>query len=247
MVANSFKLNAGKTHFLTMGTKRKLQRLDGQLEVVMDGVTLKESVEKRELLLGIIIQNDLDWSAQVEALIKKLKKRLGGLDMLKYIMDSSSKKTIVEGVFNSVLCYCLPLFGGLDNSEVHSLQVQQNKAAQIVLRLPSRHNREYMFNQLGWLTVNQLIVYHTSITVYRIRQNKEPEYLADILGRTSRLGENIIIVENIKLGLARKSFTNRGAVQWNKLPASLRSEPKLGPFKKSLKKWILENIPRFLT
>ena len=180
---------------------KELQRLDEELEVVMDGVTLKESVDKRELLLGIIIQNDLEWSAQVEALVKKLKKRLGGLDMLKNIMEPSSKKTIVEGVFNSVLCYCLPLFGGMINSEVNSLQVQQNKAAQIVLRLPPRHNREYMFNQLGWLTVNQLIVYHTSIMVYRIRQNKEPEYLADILGRTSRLGENIIIVENIKLGL----------------------------------------------
>ena len=115
------------------------------------------------------------------------------------------------------------------------------------MRLPPRHNREYMFNQLGWLTVNQLIVYHTSIMVYRIRQNKEPEYLADILGRTSRLGDNVIIAENIKLGLTRKSFTIRGAVQWNKLPSSLRSEPKLGLFKKSLKKCILENFPRFLT
>ena len=98
----------------------------------MDGVTLKESKDKREVLLGIIIQNDLDWSEQVKALLIKLKQRLGGLQSLKYIMNSSAKKTIVEGVFNSVLCYCLPLFGGLDNSEIISLQVQQNRAAQIV-------------------------------------------------------------------------------------------------------------------
>ena len=75
----------------------------------------------------------------------------------------------------------------------------------------------------------------------------EPEYLANILGKTSRLGKNYIIVENIKLGLTRKSFTVRGALQWNKLPPDLRSEPKLGAFKKSLKKWVLENVPRFLT
>ena len=162
-------------------------------------------------------------------------------------MKSSAKKNIVHGVFNSVLCYCLPLFGGCDNSEISSLQVQQNKAAQIVLSLPPRHNREYMFNQLGWLTVNQLIVYHTNIAVYKIRKSMEPEYLANILGKTSRLGKNYIIVENIKLGLTRKSFTVRGALQWNKLPPDLRSEPKLGAFKKSLKKWVLENVPRFLT
>ena len=163
MVANQFKLNAGKTHFLTMGTKERLRNLGPELKVEMDGVTLKESKDKRELLLGIIIQNDLDWSEQVKALLIKLKQRLGGLQSLKYIMNSSAKKTIVEGVFNSVLCYCLPLFGGLDNSEISSLQVQQNRAAQIVLGLPPRHNRVYMYSKLEWLTVNQLIVYHTII------------------------------------------------------------------------------------
>ena len=43
MAGNIFKLNAGKTHFLTMGTKKKLQTLDQQLLVVMDGVALEES------------------------------------------------------------------------------------------------------------------------------------------------------------------------------------------------------------
>ena len=94
--------------------------------------------------------------------------------------------------------------------------------------------------------MNQLIVYHTIIAVFRIRQNNEPEYLANILGKSSRLDKNTIIVENIKLGLTRKSFTFRGAVQWNNLPASLRSESKLGIFKKSLKKWVQKHVARFL-
>ena len=160
-------------------------------------------------------------------------------------MRPEYKKNIVEGVFNSVLCYCLPLFGGCNNSDVNTLQVQQNKAAQIVLRLPPRSNRDSMYDKLGWLTVNQLIVYHTLITVYRIRDSKEPEYLGNILGRTSRQGHNIIIVENIKLGLVKKSFTNRGAEQWNSLPESLRMEEKIGRFKKALKTWVMKNVTRF--
>ena len=199
MAGNSFKLNAAKTQFLTMGTKKKLQTLDQQLLVVMDGVALEESKELKEVLLGVTVQNDLEWSCQVEALVGKLKTRLAGLDRLRYIMNSASNKMIVEGVFNSILCYCLPLFGGCLNRELNSLQVQQNKAAQIVLSLPPRSNREYMYSKLGWLTVNQLVVYHTLIIVYRIRESKEPEYLAGILCKTSRQGQNCIIVENIKL------------------------------------------------
>ena len=96
-----------------------------KLQVEMDGVTLKESREKSEVLLK--------WSLQVKNLTSKLKARLTGLDKLKYVMSKSSKKNIVEGVFNSVLCYCLPLFWGWKRAELKQLQVQQNRAAQIVL------------------------------------------------------------------------------------------------------------------
>ena len=80
MQANKFKLNAGKTQFMVMGTAERLQKVE-ELNVVMDGVLLEESVEKSELLLGVIMQCNLKWSLQIEALVKKLKKRLGGLDM----------------------------------------------------------------------------------------------------------------------------------------------------------------------
>ena len=165
---------------------------------------------------------------------------------LKCIMRSSSKKNIVEGVFNSVLCYCLPLFGECNSSDLKALQVQQNKAAQIVLSLPPRSHRDNMYDRLNWLTVNQLVVYHTLLSVHRIRQSEEPEYLASILGKTSRQVRGGIIVDNHKLGLARKSFTIRGAEQWNKLTTDLRVETKLSKFKQGLRKWVAGNVTRFL-
>ena len=117
-----------------------------------------------------------------------------------------------------MLCYCLPVFGGCTKSDLNSLQIQQNRATQIVLNLSARSNRDSMLTKLEWLTVNQLIVYHTLITVFKVRQTKEPEYLAKCLCRESRVGTNRIIVENPKLELVKKSFTYRGSVQWNSLP-----------------------------
>ena len=122
-------------------------------------------------------------------------------------MSSSKKKTIVQGVFNSVLCYCLPLFGGCNNSEINVLQVQQNKAAQIVLNLPPRTNRDLMFDKLKWMTVSQLIAYHTIITVYRIRMSGTPENLPLLLSRDNHNGH--ITMKNPKLELYRDSFTYR--------------------------------------
>ena len=173
----------------------------------------------------------------------KLKTRLAGLDHLRFVMGRNNKKTIVEGVFNSTLCYCLPLFGGCNVSEVHALQVQQNRAARIVLNLPPRTNRDHMFAKLGWMTVKQLIVYHILIMVFRIRHAREPEYLVKMLKQDNRLGN--IIVENSKLGLFKKSFVPRGSTLWNKLPKDLKIIQKVARFKNELRKWIDENVEKF--
>ena len=90
-------------------------------------------------------------------------------------------KCISEGWFQSVLVYCLPLFGGCQQYELEDLQIIQNKIARIVTRSQQRTHREDMFNQLKWLTVRQLVAYHTLITVYRIRSTGEPGGLYKIL------------------------------------------------------------------
>ena len=185
----------------------------------------------------------MKWSFQIEDLTSKLKTRLTGLEKIKHIMTKSKKKNIVQGVFKSVLCYCLPLIGGCNKSEIRSLQVQQNKAAQIVLNFPPRSKRDLMFDKLEWLTVHQLVAYHTLISIYRIRSAGVPEDLAATLGRDNHNGH--IIMKNTKLEIYRNSFVFRGAVLWNKLPRLLRVGEKLGKFKSDLKNWIVENVPRF--
>ena len=101
-----------------------------------------------------------------------------------------------------------------------------------------------MYDRLGWMTVNQLVRYHTLLAVFRIRTTKEPEYLADSLCNDSRNGR--IMIQKTRLSLALSSFRWRGACQWNVLPADIRALTKIGIFKKKIKTWIKQNVPRFL-
>ena len=131
MSSNQFKLNADKTHLLTVGTLQRLRNLDDEIDVTMDGIKLVESEDDFELLIGCQLQSSLKWHIQIEELVKKLKKRLTGLASLKFILPYQFRKTMTLGIFNSVLVYCLPLFGGCDVSEINQLEVLLNKAARI--------------------------------------------------------------------------------------------------------------------
>ena len=243
MLANKLKLNADKTHLLTVGTQQRLLKLPDQPQVFMDGVQIKEDKDKCELLLGCSIQSNLKWHVQIQNLLSKLKTRLTGLNKIKFIVPYHHRKIITQSIFNSIMVYCLPLFGGCDKSEIQDLQVLQNKAAQIVMHAPPRSKRSDLYDKLEWLTVNQLIVYHTLITIFKIMQNKEPEYLAEKLTVDTPTGR--ILIPNTQLRLEQNSFIVRGSSSWNNLPVRIRKQEKIGLFKKEAKKWIMQNIPRF--
>ena len=244
MAENMLKLNADKTHILTLGTRERLAMPGNQVTVSMDGIVLEEDPLHRETLLGITVDANLKWHGQIENLMAKLRSRLAGLAHIRFVLPYNLRKVVSEGVFNSVLGYCLPLFGGCDVGEIKDLQVMQNKAAQLVTNSPPRSIRNPMYDRLGWLTVNQLVMYHTLLAVYRVRTTGEPEYLAESLCNDNRNGH--IILKSTKLTLLKESFKFRGACNWNALPNSLRSLSKIGAFKKGVKVWIKQHVPRFL-
>ena len=243
MEGNKFKLNATKTNLMVMGTTAKIKNVSGTLNVSMDSCQLKETTSDGEMLLGVSLQKNLKWSKHISYLTTKLNSRIIGLEKIKRIMNRKKRKNIVERVFNSVLCYGITLFGGCTKQELKSLQVQQNRAARLVVGAPPRTNTRWVFDQLSWFTVNQLIAYHTLLMVFRIRQSKEPESLATQLLQDSRQGR--IVLKKVNLDLYKNSFVYRGSLLWNRLPHSYRAEEKISCFKKNIRSWITANIEDF--
>ena len=175
---------------------------------------------------------------------KKLTHRLGALSGLQYIAPFEVKKSVAEGVFTSLLVYCLPLFGGTEDQNVKDLQVLQNRAAQIVCSTPPRYNRERLFDMVKWFSVNQLITYHTLLMIFKIKRYGQPEYLAKILDKDTR--SQRIVRTKAKLTLTGKSFTFRGAAVWNLLPLTLRTTTSQEIFKREVKEWVHQNVRKFL-
>ena len=170
MKANKLKLNPEKTHMMLIGTKQGIDSFQEHLRVKMGSAQIAENTDKCELLLGCTIQCDLKWNSQISMVSSKLSKRISALSNLQFIMPFKILKQIAEGVVNSILVYCLPLYGGSDTGQLRELQILQNKAARIVFRAPPSANRDDMFKKLKWMSVNQLVVYHSLILIFRIRR-----------------------------------------------------------------------------
>ena len=163
MQSNKMCLNVDKTHLMLAGTNHRILRTNAEetLDIRIDQVQLQPSVTNCERVLGVIVQPNLKWIEHANDLQGKLKFRLAGLRKVTHALDYEKRKVVAKAIFESVLTYCIPVWAGTSKGVIEELQVLQNRAAQFVLKLPGRSNRDHMFNTLGWLTVHQLSVFHT--------------------------------------------------------------------------------------
>ena len=246
MQMNELQLNAEKTHLLVGGTSQMLARVKSveDVSISMNGVQIRESEETYETILGVLIQPNLKWTQHCAELRSRLKARLSGLRKVQSILDLVQRKIVAQSIFQSVLTYCIVVWGGTAKKEIQDLQVLQNQAAQFVLKSPIRMKRREMFFKLDWLTVNQLVAFQRILTVYNIRNSGEPEYLYQKLSRDNFRGN--IIVPYTSLTLLKKSFIFDGAALWNSVPTSIRGLADKKTFKNEVRKWVTTSIPMFL-
>ena len=255
LVSNRLKLNDDKTHLLVLTTSQGRRRAEAD-HVQITTPTANIVPSSSEKLLGAWIHQDLKWSEHLqdnqESLMRSLSLRLGALKKLGRVASLRTRKMIANGVFMSKLSYLISVWGGCEGYLLRSLQVIQNKVARVVTRLPWATPTSVLLSECSWLSVRQLAMYHTVLIVYKVLKTGTPSYISSMFStdyrRMTRQALQGVIKPSPGRNVARheltaKSFRFRAVHDYNLLPAHIRDANSPDLFKKSAKKWIMENIP----
>ena len=104
-------------------------------------------------------------------------------------------------------------------------------------------------NRCGWLSVKQLVAYHTVLTLHKTMKKGSPKYIFDKMSgcRTNNHNTRQIVKFDERFDgrtdRSQSSFCYRGAVLYNRLPMEIRTTGEINSFKRKLKSWIKNNIP----
>ena len=105
-----------------------------------------------------------------------------------------------------------------------------------------------LLQQCGWLSINQLVYFHSLALAYQVKTNSMPKYLSDNFScefsRQTRLatGGGIRRVEKSRTSLRQAAFQVRAAQLWNDLPIDIRRGRTAVSFKVKLKEWVKSSI-----
>ena len=253
LVNNRLKLNDDKTHLMVLTTSKTRRRLDPSTRVSITTPTEIITPSPCEKLLGGVIHQDMKWNEHLQdnedSLMKSLRSRLGALKLVGKVANFKNRKMIAEGIMISKLTYLIALWGGTSGYLIKSLQIIQTSAARVVTKLDWSTPTSELLNQCGWLSVQQLVVYHSVLMVYKVVRTESPAYLHSMFQtkyqyRTRQADSGVIKhMYCPKLTLTCQSFRFQASGHFNNLPSSIRNSATLQGFKMLVKKWILENVP----
>ena len=153
---------------------------------------------------------------------------------------------VANGVFMSRLVYLIVLWGGAKQYLLKAVQVQQLAAARTVCGNGSwRWSRRKLLAKVGWLSVKQLVFYHTVLQVYKTLKTGKPKPLFQSLSsdypyrtRSSASGQ----IRQDDSFSVQTTFKYRAMQYFNSVPASIRVGS-TATVRRKLKEWIKSNIP----
>ena len=124
------------------------------------------------------------------------------------------------------------------HKHVHKLQLLQNFAARILTTKKFDHISPIL-NELGWLTIEELLNLHDVIIIYKCINVLAPTYLSSKLYKRSDIhAYNTRLKEHLSLPLyrtsiAQRNFYYRALKSWNKLSVATMNSSSLAQFKRS--------------
>ena len=186
-------------------------------------------------------------------MFKSLSSTINALFKISTLASFKTRRMVASGLILSTLSYIIQIYGGCSGYLLAMLQVLQNKAARCVTRLPWGTPFCVLLKQCGWLSMNQLVVYHSRVLLFKTKMDKKTVYLYEHIGdqpgcttrqEADRVGVHLLRdTRNFKTETAKKTFIPRAVQGWNNLPTCLREQTSLVLFKKQLRLWTTENIP----
>ena len=242
---NKLVINNDKTHLLVMGSKK---HEEARMMVHINTGTVVISPVETEKLLGINIHQSLKWQEHVltnkKSLINMLNTRLSALKRVSRNASFGRRLMVGNACFMSVIVYMIAVWGGTENYIIKAVQLMQNRAARCITKQGWFTPVEILLKQCNWLSIRQLVFFHTAIQVYKVKMSQCPVYIHSKYtpSNTRNASQGTLLVPAVQKSFSSKSFIVRSASTWNQIPPNLRNLQNLNTFKSGLKKWTRENI-----
>ena len=206
--------------------------------------------------LGVMIDENLTWEAQVEHLKVKLNLSIVVIKRIKKFIPESEYLNIYNALFKSHISYCISCWGGIPRYRLESLFSIQKRCVRLLFgkRFSFDHEEYYetcarvrtyeqhmakkdyrlehtkpIFNEHNILSLHHLHIQHTFMELFKIVKFRTPISVFEMFHPSLRESNISMRLPKINLDISKINFMFSASLIWNKLIGTLLNKCLPGP------------------
>ena len=246
---NRLVVNTSKSTLMPISTSHNTTTVCKDISLIINKDTLVSCTSTK--LLGIFIDQNLNFNCHIKYLVKKISPKIGILHRLRQFLPPDVLNIVYKTTIQPIFDYCITVWGNSTKQNIKTLQILQNPAARAVLgNFDFNSSVSLMIKQLKWTTVQNRYTYFTCIMVYKCLNGLAPDYLINLFKYVSEthsyitrnVSNNNLALPSLSTSLYKHSFSYNGALLWNSLPLYIRNSSSLNTFKSMLSHYLNNDI-----
>lgn len=228
--ANGLRLNNSKTQIVKFQTAQNKELFEKNISFNENSFPVSKSVN----FLGVEIDSQLNWKANISKIIKKLNSICFQMIVLREVIETQTKLMLYYGLFFPIISYAIEFWGM--SSQSNLVFKMQKKYIRIMTFSSKRKSCKPFFKELSILTIPSLYIYKCLIYVKNNLENlKEAQHDHQYNTRYC----NDFQYPRHRLTLFQKTPQYMGRKLFNKLPGNLKHIINENKFGGELKKFLL--------
>ena len=238
LLSNLLTLNCAKSRVVLFGSTRRLKSLNTVSIKINDSPLEHANTFK---YLGVTLREDLSWNEHIKNIINKTNQRLGLLRRIKRLLPLHARLTLYHSLILPLFDYGDIIWGDKNNTQLmNDLQVQQNKAAKLILDKPKYSSATEALEELEWKHLDHRRYLHRCVFIFRclhkiIDFNFNFTQNNAIHRHNTRQRKNLHLPAP-KTNWAKRKITYQAAFDFNLLSTEIRETESFLLFKKKLER-----------
>ena len=239
--ANSLTLNLQKTNLMLFSPRNRKYH---KFEIKIDNIVVKPVHDTK--FLGVIIDNELKWTANVQSILMKMKRNFMLMCRGKKLLPPHNLKLIYYGHIYSHMSYCISIWGSMANNELLSkIRTEQNKCIKLLCRTDPLKTT---YKKYRILKLDDVIDLELNKFGYKLYHNSLPSNLlhelrTDYEGRTlakqhcyNTRNKKVLNLPRFNKKTYQNSFLVQSIKKFSELPIDLKNSINIEQFKRQVKK-----------
>ena len=224
---NSLLINASKTEVMLISRRKNKEKFELQIKEngKMKAIKLKTVIK----VLGVHLDEELNWNNQVNAVNKKARYAAINLNRVNQLLPFKSRMTLYNCLVASHFNYADTVWAGCSLSNQQKLQRTQNMAVKSMLGLKRRESSEQALKTANLLSLNEKRKIHEAVYIHKGLAGKLPTAISDEYKQHYSLKNNrsadrrILRIPKHKTQQYENSPLYRTIKTWNSIPQDIKN------------------------